>query len=198
VKIPDGKVFEPLKRETQIPVGSIIDATNGVVTEISAVDGSGRDQSVSWSEGRFIATQEGAALSSVGAMLAAAKKKKPKKAPVGPTTIATMTGPLSNCVNAKSPGGRSLLGDGLGRHRIVGERSSATTSGARWRVQDLCNGKTRTVVLRGKVSVRDFKRKRTVVLKKGGKYVAPGAAFYKRGKGRPRPFFGCGGVYDCD
>jgi hypothetical protein len=38
-------------------------------------------------------------------------------------------------------------------------------------VEDRCNG-TLTVVKRGKVKVRDFKRRKTIIVKAGHKYFA--------------------------
>ena len=43
--------------------------------------------------------------------------------------------------------------------------------GTKWTVTDRCDG-TLTTVQRGSVSVRDFRKKRTVIVKKGRRYLA--------------------------
>ena len=49
--------------------------------------------------------------------------------------------------------------------------SAATVRGTRWLVQDTCTT-TLTRVTQGSVSVRDDVRKRTVVVRKGKRYIA--------------------------
>ena len=66
---------------------------------------------------------------------------------------------------------RRLWGDGKGRFRTKGEFSSATVRGTRWLVEDRCDG-TLTRVTKGKVAVRDFVRKRTVIVRAGKQYLA--------------------------
>ena len=43
--------------------------------------------------------------------------------------------------------------------------------GTIWLVEDRCDG-TLTKVTKGSVTVRDFKRRKTVIVKKGRKYLA--------------------------
>jgi ferric-dicitrate binding protein FerR (iron transport regulator) len=66
---------------------------------------------------------------------------------------------------------RRLWGNGHGKFRTKGSFSSATVRGTKWMVQDTCTTTT-TKVDRGKVAVRDFVKKKTVLVKKGHKYVA--------------------------
>lgn len=66
---------------------------------------------------------------------------------------------------------RRLWGDGHGRFRTRGIHSVATVRGTKWLVEDGCEG-TLTRVARGAVSVRDFNRKRTVVVRRGQSYTA--------------------------
>ena len=58
-----------------------------------------------------------------------------------------------------------------GRCRTRGRRSAATVRGTVWTVTDRCDG-TLTKVTRGKVAVRDFRRKKTIVLRAGKSYLA--------------------------
>ena len=64
-----------------------------------------------------------------------------------------------------------LWGSGKGKFRTNGKYSSATVRGTIWLVEDRCEG-TLTKVTRGTVSVRDFKRKKTVTVKAGHSYLA--------------------------
>jgi len=66
---------------------------------------------------------------------------------------------------------RQLWGDGKGKFRTKGEFSSATVRGTKWLVEDRCDG-TLTRVKKGKVAVRDFVRKRTVIVRAGRQYLA--------------------------
>jgi ferric-dicitrate binding protein FerR (iron transport regulator) len=64
-----------------------------------------------------------------------------------------------------------LWGNGKGKFQTSGKYSSATVRGTIWLTQDRCDG-TLVTVKRGVVSVRDFKRKKTVSVKAGHSYLA--------------------------
>ena len=66
---------------------------------------------------------------------------------------------------------RRLWGSGRGKFRTRGQYSAATVRGTTWLVEDSCHSTT-TRVKRGVVKVRDFKRKQTIVLRAGDRYVA--------------------------
>ena len=66
---------------------------------------------------------------------------------------------------------RKLSGNAKGKFRTKGKHSSATVRGTKWTVTDRCDG-TLTKVKRGKVTVRDFRRRRNVVVKAGKSYLA--------------------------
>src|SRR3954462_13348190 len=66
---------------------------------------------------------------------------------------------------------RRLWGSGKGRFRTRGRNSSATVRGTTWLQKDTC-GTTTTSVKAGTVVVRDFAKHKTIVLKKGKRYVA--------------------------
>ena len=72
---------------------------------------------------------------------------------------------------AKKPKTRKLWGEGKGSFRTSGRHSSATVRGTKWVVTDRCDG-TLTRVKQGSVLVRDFKRKRNVVVRAGKQYLA--------------------------
>ncbi len=53
-----------------------------------------------------------------------------------------------------------------GRYRTVGRHSSATVRGTIWGTIDRCDG-TLTWITRGRVAVREFRRKKTIVVRAG-------------------------------
>jgi hypothetical protein len=66
---------------------------------------------------------------------------------------------------------RRLRANARGRFRTRGRHSAATVRGTKWIVSDRCDG-TLTKVTRGRVVVRDFRRKRNVVVRAGHSYLA--------------------------
>jgi CSLREA domain-containing protein len=150
VRVAGTKRFVDLRDGRQIPVGSVVDTTKGRVTIVAA-----GNQSADFYDGIFRLTQgkgarplttltlvEALSCPKAGRAVAAAKKKK-----------------------------RRLWGDGNGRFRTKGKHSAATVVGTRWLVEDRCTS-TLTRVVRGRVSVRDFVKKKTVTVRAGKKYVA--------------------------
>jgi CSLREA domain-containing protein len=150
IRLPGTKKFVELEEGRQIPVGTVIDTTKGRVTLVAA-----GGQQATFYDGIFrIGQGKGAkplttltlieALScpKAGKAVAAAKKKK-----------------------------RRLWGDGSGKFRTKGKHSAATVVGTKWLVEDRCTS-TLTRVTQGRVSVRDFAKKKTVIVRAGKKYVA--------------------------
>ena len=90
-----------------------------------------------------------------GKISCATKKKKGRKA----------------STSAKKKKVRRLWGDGKGRFRTSGKYSAATVRGTKWLTEDRCSG-TLIRVRRGRVSVRDFVKRKTVLVKQGRVYVA--------------------------
>ena len=66
---------------------------------------------------------------------------------------------------------RRLRANVKGRFRTRGRFSAATVRGTDFTVIDRCDG-TLTKVTRGRVAVRDFRRKRTIIVKRGKSYLA--------------------------
>jgi hypothetical protein len=154
---PKVKRCIPLDDPVQIPVGSLIDTTNGRVTLISAADKGGKEQSAWFYDGIFKISQT------------AGSK---------PITQLALAGPKLSCPRGKAasaaqkkPKTRKLWGDGKGKFRTRGQFSSATVRGTKWLVVDRCDG-TLTRVVRGSVTVRDLVRKKTVVVRAGKQYLA--------------------------
>jgi hypothetical protein len=142
-----------------LPFGASIDARKGRVRLYAARDAAGKIQAASFyggvfrilQRGRFIELQLRGPKPVCGSRAASASTDKPKKKRKART--------------------RRLWGSGKGAFRTSGRYSAATVRGTRWLVEDRCRS-TVTRVVSGVVSVRDFKRKRTVRLRAGDRYVA--------------------------
>ena len=170
------KGFVPLTGAANVPMGSQLDTSKGRVALTSAADTAGKKtQTSDFYDGIFQVKQ-------------AVPKKKPKKAKALTTDLilkgeisrsqcAPLKGARAAAVSAKKKkkGPKSVLGklwgNGKGKFRSNGTYSSATVRGTVWLTQDECDG-TLTKVRRGTVSVRDFKRKKTITVKAGHSYLA--------------------------
>jgi CSLREA domain-containing protein len=150
IKLPGSDEFFELEDGQQVPVGSTFDTSKGRVTLQAA-----GSQRAWFYQGVF--------------KLGQTKGAKP-------LSTVTLTGAL-NCPKggkanaAAKKKKRRLWGDGKGKFRTKGSFSSATVRGTRWLVEDSCNG-TLTRVTKGRVAVRDFVRKRTVIVRAGKRYLA--------------------------
>jgi CSLREA domain-containing protein len=157
VKRPGAKRFRKLAvNGAQLPVGTTVDALKGRVTIVAASDDGGGTDTAVFYGGIFKIGQT--------------KGKKP-------TTILSLTEKLS-CPKAGSASiaatkkkKRRLWGDGEGKFRTKGKHSAATVVGTKWLVEDRCKS-TLTRVVRGRVSVRDFAKKKTVIVRRGKRYIA--------------------------
>ena len=95
----------------------------------------------------------------------------------GAYTELTLTEALASCSNrartsqSKKPKSRRLWGDGKGKFRTKGRYAAATVRGTRWLTQDTCAG-TLIRVTQGTVNVRDNVLRKTVIVRKGKRYLA--------------------------
>jgi hypothetical protein len=156
IKRPGRKHYVKLTAEAQIPVGSSIDTRSGRI-EITAAQGQGKTASADFFDGLFRLTQTKGAK---------------------PLATLTLIEKLTGCkakgtasTAAKKKKKRRLWGDGKGRFTTKGKHSAATVVGTKWLVEDRCTS-TLTRVARGKVKVRDFAKHKTVLVKKGHRYIA--------------------------
>jgi hypothetical protein len=153
VRLPGTRRYVDLATLGSVPMGASIDVREGRVRLYAARSASGRTQAASFSGGVFRVVQRGRYVElqlrgprpTCGASAAQHKREKTRK--------------------------RRLWGSGRGRFRTRGRFSAATVRGTKWLVEDRC-GSTLTRVVRGVVTVRDFRRRRTVTLRAGDRYVA--------------------------
>jgi hypothetical protein len=157
IKGKDGK-FHKLGANEALPLGTTIDATKGRVRVTSAAGRGGKTQTADFYQGQFVITQSGGS-------------KKP-------ITQLALNAPLSCSKTSKKASAarkkkkvRRLWGDGHGNFRTKGKRAAATVRGTKWLTEDRCNS-TKISVKRGIVAVKDFVKRKTVLVKKGHSYVA--------------------------
>jgi hypothetical protein len=153
VKLPGTDEFVLLDEGEQIPLGTVVDVRKGRVTIVAAA---GDDQTAEFYGGLF--------------KLAQTKGSKPITVLKLVEKLSCATGKKAVAA-AKKKRKRRLWGSGKGRFRTSGRYSSATVRGTKWLVEDRC-ASTLTKVVRGKVAVRDFVKRKTVLVKAGKKYVA--------------------------
>jgi hypothetical protein len=165
IKLPGGATaaqakgtgFVPLTTPRQIPVRSVVDTSRGVVSVTSVRDKKGGTQNGTFSQGVFQVLQSRR---------------------VGVTDLKLTGSSFRSCRAGKSLAGaskskriRRLRADAKGRFRTRGRYSSATVRGTKWDTIDRCDG-TLTRVSRGKVAVRDNRRRKTVIVRAGKSYLA--------------------------
>ena len=154
VRRPGGK-WTVLTGAGQMPNGTRLDTLRGRVTLVAAADKKGRETKADFYDGIFRLNQD--------------KKAKP-------TTTLSLTERLTcpkagSAIAAAKKKKRRLWGNGNGRFRTKGKHSAATVVGTKWLVEDRCKT-TVTRVVRGRVKVRDFVKKKTITLRKGKRYTA--------------------------
>jgi hypothetical protein len=145
--VPGSTSYVPLVGPEQVQDGSIIDARKGRV-RITIDNGRGGLDTAEVYGGSF----KGCPTAPTNPKIATLSRRKAKKQSQGKSV-------------------RHLWGSGEGAFRTVGRFSSATVRGTTWLTDDRCQG-TLTKVTAGKVGVRDFVLKKTVVLKRGKSYFA--------------------------
>jgi len=157
-----GRGFVPLKEARQIPVGSLLDTRKGTVRLASAAGSAGK-------------TQEGKFLAGVFQVLQGRRAR-------AVTELRLKGSSFRRCGRARSRRSasasrrsrrtvRRLRSTARGRFRTRGRHSAATVRGTSWLTADRCDG-TLTRVKRGTVAVRDFRRKRTILVRAGKSYLA--------------------------
>ena len=154
IRNSDGR-FVPLRSGAQIPLGSVLDTREGSITLTSASNSSGGTQSGQFSQGIFKITQTRG---------------------TRPVTVLTLQGPLTSSGASSADAGaaarrRRIFGNARGRFRTRGRHAAATVRGTQWLTEDRPSG-TFIKVSRGSVFVRDFRKRRTVRVDRGERYLA--------------------------
>jgi hypothetical protein len=153
-RIP-GKATQAVLDPTVVPNGTVIDASGGVVKVTVARDSSG-------------------ALDSADAWGGGFKASQARGRPAVTTFTMTDGAPAASGQRATAASvsrKRSLWVNGKGNFRTRGKRASAIVRGTYWLTEETAAG-TKVSVRRGLVAVRDFVRKRTVLVGRGQSYTA--------------------------
>ena len=170
VKAPGASTFVPLVAPAQVAHGAIIDARKGRV-RITIDNGLGGLDTADFYGGLFRFTQprvKPGLRRFANLYLHGGSFRGCPRAPRKPR-IAGAAGRKPKRSASRSV--RHLWGEGQGAFRSVGRFSSATVRGTTWLVDDKCNA-TLTRVRTGKVGVRDFVKRRTIVIRAGRQYFA--------------------------
>ena len=165
IRRPGESKFIELEGVTEIPVGSQVDTTKGVVSLSSGLGG-GKVNSSQFYQGLFTILQKRARNAFMTLRLDGGNFRN-----CGRRSLST----LGTDAKRKRPV-RRLWGNGKGRFTSRGRYSSATVRGTKWLVLDRCDG-TLTRVTSGIVLVQDFRARRSVRVRAGRSYLAkaPGA-----------------------
>jgi hypothetical protein len=169
VRRPGAPGFTPLDFGDAMELGTIVDATRGVVKlVVPCVDCPGGVQSAEFYAGTFVCLRtRGAKPIWDIVLIDAYNAGKPVKNGI-PKSFASGWDPVA-ALAAK----RTLVwGKGKGRWRTTGRHGAASIRGTKWLVDDRKPGQTRIKVAEGVVTVRDFELRKTVKVKAGKSYVA--------------------------
>jgi hypothetical protein len=147
--------FKRYKGKANIPVGSLIDTRKGRIAITSAADLKGGTANADFYDGVFQIQQKRSASPVTDAQLVTSKAK---------------CGKVSAHASASKRLGR-LWATGKGKFRTKGRYSAASVRGTTWLTEDRCDG-TFTKVSRGRVSVRDNVKRKTIILTAGQSYLA--------------------------
>ncbi|HEX2232626.1 MAG TPA: choice-of-anchor Q domain-containing protein [Thermoleophilaceae bacterium] len=156
--------FVPLTGAASIPVGALVDARRGAVRLTTARGAQGSSQ--------------------VGVFSGAMFRVRQARTPNAYTVLSLAGGSFESC--ARTAAGRgAVVASGRrarsvrrlwarsrgGRFRTRGRHGTATVRGTVWSTADRCDG-TMVRVRRGRVLVRDFGRRRPVLVTAGERYLA--------------------------
>lgn len=165
IQRPGGK-FKVLGPAESIPVGSTIDVAKGRVALTAAITKTGKvpasTPSAEFYAGIFQIKQQAATKAAELVLKGASFAKKcaaPKK------------GRSARAARSSKRVVRRLWGNGTGRFTSRGRYSGSTVRGTIWLTEDRCDG-TLTRVKKGSVTVKDFRARRSVVVRAGRSYLA--------------------------
>ncbi len=165
VRVPGERAFRRLRAGEQLPVGTTIDVKNGRIRLTSAANAAGGTQTSDFYGGRFRVVQAKAAKPVTELQLDSGSRSVCGSAA---RAAASQTGKKKRRKKVLN----QLWGDGAGSFRTRGSYGSAAIRGTRWLTADRCDG-TFVRVTQGVVSVRDFTRRRTILVRAPRSYLAP-------------------------
>lgn len=168
VRPPRAARFTPLTRGRQIPIGSLVQATNGAVRLTTASNARGGQQTARFHAGLFRVVQRRSRLPVTEVQLRGGRFDRCPSGDRRPARAATIARAAATKRSRRAV--RRLWSDGKGRFRSRGRRGAAGARGTSWLTEDRCDG-TLIRVRTGTVEVRDFARRRTVIVTAGRSYL---------------------------
>lgn len=164
VQLPGQKAFVPLSTLTQIPFGSIIEATHGKVS-VTAAEPGGKTETGVYFGGRFKLTQERngtvvATLTGGNFSVCPTARERAHKASAGAFIAASGKHSV-----------RKLWTNAHGKFSTRGNYAAGAVQGTEWLTNDLCEG-TLVKVTRDKVAVTNLVNHKHVLVKVGHHYLA--------------------------
>jgi hypothetical protein len=174
VKVPGSHKFVNLKELKGIPNKSTIDTRKGTVKLRTAKSKKGGTYFGYFGAGIFqvVQSKKKSAKGRTDLILKGGNRKKVCGGRGGKTKAKRSSdAPLAQTARRKHKRWRRLKHRARGRFRTRGRYSSATVRGTTWTVSDRCDG-TLTAVSKGKVVVRDFRKHKNVLVRKGKTYLA--------------------------
>ena len=165
MKTPGGD-WETMDPLAEMPVGTTFDTRRGAVSLTTAGCRGGK-QTGRFGGGLFMLRQPRAACGRVDVYLRGGRFSGCPRVGARRRARGGSVASASRVRRVRKLWGR----DSGGRFRTHGRHSQATVRGTRWLTVDRCDG-TLTRVTNGAVSVRDYVRRRAVLLRAGHSYLA--------------------------
>jgi hypothetical protein len=176
VRLPGASKFVPLSSLRQIPFGSVIEATSGVVSVTTALPG-GKIQTGEFFKGEFILTQERsgrviATLTGGNFAVCPTKRERAHVARVGAGLAdAGFVQARAKTAASGSHVVRKLWANAHGKFSTKGNYAAGAVQGTEWLTEDLCDG-TLIKVTRDRVAVTNLVNHRHVEVSTGHHYLA--------------------------
>jgi hypothetical protein len=158
LKVPGSQQWAAVTDDQSIPMGAVLDTSNGRLTFETALLGGVTQTAQVWG-GRLYMRQNQHGM--VDLYLA------------GPALSCARAAGMASMAKATKGGKKKLIWvkDSHGRFRSHGKNSVATVRGTQWLTHETCAG-TLTRVKQGKVAVRDVHTHKTVLVRAGHGYLA--------------------------
>jgi hypothetical protein len=162
ISVPHGyRAFRRLGRQAHIPLGSLLDASRGIVSVTMATKTKAVTQTGQFSKGAFLTKQTKSSPLTSAVMMGGGNFKRDCRKPGAKIGVGA----------ARSKPHRQLFANVRGRFRTRGRHSVATVRGTKYLVKDSCSG-TLTIVSKGRVVVHDFVKHRFRTVRAGHRYFA--------------------------
>ena len=166
VQLPGSKAFVPLSTLTQVPFGTIIDATHGKVS-VTATEPNGTTETGVYFDGSFKLSQDPngtvvATLTGGNFSVCPTARERVHKAYSGPSARASASGKHTV---------RKLWTNAHGKFSTRGNYAAGAVQGTEWLTEDLCEG-TLIHVTRDRVAVTNLVNHRHVEVRTGHSYLA--------------------------